>query len=180
MSGRLVALDGTPDNALDTALIVVGRHPSCDVSLDSVRISRVHCCLFKDGENLYVRDLNSTNGVRVNGQVVTLGLIGDQEILSIAHLRYRRDSQASHVLIRTITSHQNDSLMASDKGLESEFKPDLRQIQPDPRSFSSGMEKAIREAIAPVAGLDRYHVEVNIKWQNPEEDPERQSAKAAI
>ena len=116
----------------------------------------------------------------MNGQVVTLGLIGDQEILSIAHLRYRRDSQASHVLIRTITSHQNDSLMASDKGLESEFKPDLRQIQPDPRSFSSGMEKAIREAIAPVAGLDRYHVEVNIKWQNPEEDPERQSAKAAI
>lgn len=180
MTGRLVALDGTPDILLDSALIVVGRHPSCDISLDSVRISRVHCCLFKDGKNLYVRDLNSTNGVRVNGQIVTIGLIGDQEILSIAHLRFRFELQSSHILIKTMAGHQNSSSLKMDEDIEGGYKQNLKQNLSAPSVFTSGMEKAIRDAISPVAGLDRCQVEVNIRWQNPEEGHDQKSSKAAI
>ncbi len=35
MPARLVALDDGPDINLDRAMVVVGRHPSCDTRLDS-------------------------------------------------------------------------------------------------------------------------------------------------
>ncbi len=39
MPVRLVALDEGPDIVLDRAMVVVGRHPSCDTRLDSLRVS---------------------------------------------------------------------------------------------------------------------------------------------
>ena len=41
---RLVALDEGPDIPVDRAMVVVGRHPQCDARLDSIRVSRRHCC----------------------------------------------------------------------------------------------------------------------------------------
>lgn len=180
MSGRLVALDGTPDISLESSLIVVGRHPSCDISLDSVRISRVHCCLFRDGKKLYVRDLNSTNGVRVNGQIVTLGLVVDHDILSIAHLRFRLESQSPQGMIKSAIGQPNSGSLKMGREIEREYKQGLNQNPLGPPVLSSEVENAIRDAIAPVDGLDRCHVEVNIRWRNPEEDQDQQSPKAAI
>src|SRR5262249_5790844 len=42
---RLLALDDGPDIPVATAIVVVGRHPACDARLDSIRVSRRHCCL---------------------------------------------------------------------------------------------------------------------------------------
>jgi pSer/pThr/pTyr-binding forkhead associated (FHA) protein len=53
---------------LDKAIILVGRHPDCDLVLSQSRkISRKHCCLAQVNDSLMVRDLGSTNGVWVNG-----------------------------------------------------------------------------------------------------------------
>jgi FHA domain len=43
MIARLVALDGGRDILIDQDMVVVGRHPSCDARLDSLRLSRHHC-----------------------------------------------------------------------------------------------------------------------------------------
>jgi predicted component of type VI protein secretion system len=56
---------------LDKAIIFIGRHPDCDVVITRSRmISRKHCALVQINNSLVIRDLGSTNGVRVNGQRV--------------------------------------------------------------------------------------------------------------
>jgi hypothetical protein len=92
MPARLVALDEGPDIILDRAMVVVGRHPQCDTRLDSLRISRHHCCMTQDQNEIVVRDLGSTNGIRINGQRVEVGRLRAGDELSIAHIRYRFDN----------------------------------------------------------------------------------------
>jgi pSer/pThr/pTyr-binding forkhead associated (FHA) protein len=94
MPARLVALDEGPDIMLDRTMVVVGRHPQCDARLDSLRISRHHCCMSmtQDQNEVMVRDLGSTNGIRINGQRVEVGRLRPGDELSIAHIRYRFDN----------------------------------------------------------------------------------------
>ena len=70
-------------------MVMVGRHPQCDARLDSVRVSRRHCILTEDGGEVVVRDLGSTNGIRINGQRVERGRLRPGDEISIAHIRYR-------------------------------------------------------------------------------------------
>jgi FHA domain len=96
MPVRLVALDEGPDILLDRAMVVVGRHPQCDARLDSLRISRHHCCMTQDQNDVVVRDLGSTNGIRINGQRVENGRLRAGDELSIAHIRYRLENGQAH------------------------------------------------------------------------------------
>ncbi|MDX2036344.1 MAG: FHA domain-containing protein [Isosphaeraceae bacterium] len=96
MSSRLVALDEGPDIPLDGSMVVVGRHPQCDARLDSLRVSRHHCCMTNDNGEVVVRDLGSTNGIRINGQRVEIGRLRPGDELSIAHIRYRLESGQGH------------------------------------------------------------------------------------
>ncbi len=96
MTARLVALDEGPDSVLDRAMVVVGRHPACDARLDSLRVSRHHCCMMQESGEVVVRDLGSTNGIRINGQRVEMGRLKPGDELSIAHIRYRLDNGQGH------------------------------------------------------------------------------------
>jgi predicted component of type VI protein secretion system len=89
---RLVAIDEGPDIPIDRAMVIVGRHPQCDARLDSIRVSRRHCCMTPEEGGLIVRDLGSTNGIRINGQRVEEGHLRVGGELSIAHIRYRLDN----------------------------------------------------------------------------------------
>lgn len=58
--------DGEPFE-LTRAVTLVGRQRDCDMPVvDSDRISRRHCCVVQVDEEYHVRDLGSTNGIRVN------------------------------------------------------------------------------------------------------------------
>lgn len=96
MPARLVALDEGPDITLDRSMVVVGRHPQCDARLDSLRVSRHHCCMTQDHGEVVVRDLGSTNGIRINGHRVEFGRLKPGDELSIAHIRYRLDNGQGH------------------------------------------------------------------------------------
>lgn len=89
MPPRLVALDEGPDIMLDHGMVVVGRHPGCDARLESPRISRHHCCVMPEEDEVLVRDLGSTNGIRINGQRVETGRLKVGDVFSVAHVRYR-------------------------------------------------------------------------------------------
>ncbi len=51
---------------LDTESTRAGRHPSVDIFLDDVTVSRRHAEFIRQGERFYVRDLGSLNGTYVN------------------------------------------------------------------------------------------------------------------
>jgi hypothetical protein len=86
---RLIALEQGPDIPVGPTPVIVGRDPWCDARLDSIQVSRIHCCLTEDDGKVVVLDLGSVNGTRINGRLVALGRLRLGDVLSIAHLHYR-------------------------------------------------------------------------------------------
>jgi serine phosphatase RsbU (regulator of sigma subunit) len=56
--------------ALDAATLVVGRGAECDLRLVDLRVSRQHCRLELRGDELWVEDLRSRRGTRLNGRAL--------------------------------------------------------------------------------------------------------------
>jgi len=54
----------------DHGSYLIGRQENCDIVLPSTSVSRKHAKLFVEGGRCYVEDLNSANGVTVDGQRV--------------------------------------------------------------------------------------------------------------
>jgi predicted component of type VI protein secretion system len=117
MPCQLVASAGWPPIRLDSALVVVGRHPDCDARLDSPRVSRWHCCLSEVDGEVWVRDLGSTNGTWIDGRRVRSGRLRAGDVLAIAHLRYRMEE------IRVELASWADHLGTPDDGLLSLADP---------------------------------------------------------
>jgi adenylate cyclase len=66
--GTLVPVGGGDSIPLTKDVVTVGRRPSCTICLKFPDVSGLHCeFLFQAGRWL-VRDLGSSNGVKVNGQ----------------------------------------------------------------------------------------------------------------
>ena len=89
MPAQLLSLNDGPSILLDKPILLFGRDLECDIRLDSRKISRRHCCIAQVGEQLIVRDLGSTNGVRVNGARVIEGYLKAGDELTIGNFRYQ-------------------------------------------------------------------------------------------
>jgi len=48
--------------------IIIGRDPSCDIQIDNIAISREHACIFKGSNDYSIEDMNSKNGIFINGK----------------------------------------------------------------------------------------------------------------
>jgi pSer/pThr/pTyr-binding forkhead associated (FHA) protein len=127
MPAQLLSLSDGPSLLLDKPVLLVGRHEECDIQLNSRKVSRKHCVIAQVGESLIVRDLGSTNGVRVNGVRVEEGKLRTGDELTIGSFRYqvhvdqRRDGVApAPVPVRPMPKEQpavseDDLLEAADE-----------------------------------------------------------------
>jgi pSer/pThr/pTyr-binding forkhead associated (FHA) protein len=93
MSVQLVPINaGSVQSVLiSRPVILIGRHPECDVRIDSPQVSRRHCCLALAYDRLTIRDLGSRNGIRVNGQVVEEARLQPGDEVAISQFLYRLD-----------------------------------------------------------------------------------------
>lgn len=89
MLAQLVSLDGGPSILLDKPILLIGRDPECDIQIDSRKISRRHCCVAQVNDYLVVRDLGSTNGIRINGMRVQEGNLKANDELMVGGSRFR-------------------------------------------------------------------------------------------
>ena len=89
MPAQLLALDIGPSILLDKPILLLGRHPECDIQIDSRKISRRHCCIAQVSDYFVVRDLGSTNGIRINGIRVVEGRLSTGDELTIGNSRYK-------------------------------------------------------------------------------------------
>jgi predicted component of type VI protein secretion system len=63
--------------------IFIGRDPRLDLSLLDEMISRAHAVLCVENDRLIIQDLDSTNGILVNGQPVLHATLGSLDQVSI-------------------------------------------------------------------------------------------------
>ncbi len=81
MFAQLIPAAGGDPITIDKEITVVGRQAEhCDIVLSRKSVSKIHCVIAKTDGLLFVRDLDSTNGTKVNGQRIIRGALlpGDQ------------------------------------------------------------------------------------------------------
>ena len=86
--GELVPVGGGDSIPLIRPVLTVGRRESCDICMKFPNVSGLHAELsFREGY-WYIRDLNSTNGIKVNGTRVQEKLIHPNDEISIGKRAY--------------------------------------------------------------------------------------------
>lgn len=89
MIARLIPVNGGQPILIKKDVTVVGRKSDlCDIQIDKNSISKIHCVIIKTDGLLFVRDLCSTNGTRVNGQKIIRGALLPGDELSLASTKF--------------------------------------------------------------------------------------------
>jgi len=90
MIAQLIPVDGSPPIQITRDVTLVGRKKGlCDVLLTHISISKLHCAIAKTDGLLFIRDLGSTNGTKVNGQRVIRGALLPGDELCFAAVKFR-------------------------------------------------------------------------------------------
>lgn len=96
LDGRL--LDRYAFRGPAEAQVVIGRHESCDVTLDHEGVSRRHCEIVRvaEGGGHVLRDLGSSNGTYVRGRRIKTHSLNPNDSFSVCALtiRYRAERAA--------------------------------------------------------------------------------------
>lgn len=72
---------------MGSSKLLVGRHSSNDICLRDSSVSRHHAAIVPEGGGWTVIDLNSTNGTRINGEVIRQGDLSDSDEVTIGRFR---------------------------------------------------------------------------------------------
>jgi chromosome segregation ATPase len=87
---ELVRIDG--DRSINYALgrrTRIGRAAGCELHIDSSSVSRHHALILAGTREAIIEDLNSTNGVILNGRKVTRQVLNDGDIVTIGEIQFR-------------------------------------------------------------------------------------------
>jgi len=68
---------------LEKPVTVIGRHPACDVVVDHPAISGRHALFRLVGRTVYLEDLASTNGTKVNGLQATTQVVHHLDLIEV-------------------------------------------------------------------------------------------------
>ncbi len=70
---------------LDRESCVLGRHPECEIVLDTLAVSRQHARIRRVDDKFYIEDMKSRNGTYVNGQQIReRHLLSDQDRIMLS------------------------------------------------------------------------------------------------
>ena len=109
MIAKLIPIDGSEPITITRNLTIVGRKKKlCDLVLESSSISKVHCAIAKTDGLLFIRDLGSTNGTKVNGQRVSRGALLPGDEIAFADVKFR-----IHLGPSEVTEHDHTEKLLS-------------------------------------------------------------------
>jgi len=86
--GELKPVGGGDPIPLLKPTLVIGRRESCDIVLRFPNVSGVHCELYILDDKLMVKDLNSSNGTRINNEYIEESSINSGDVISIGKHKY--------------------------------------------------------------------------------------------
>lgn len=67
----------------------LGRRPYNDIVIDNLAVSGEHAVLLSVGEDIFIEDLNSTNGTYINGKAIKKQLLSGGDVIEIGKYRIK-------------------------------------------------------------------------------------------
>jgi pSer/pThr/pTyr-binding forkhead associated (FHA) protein len=88
---RLIVLTGhrVGEEAAVTEALVIGRLPECGLHVDETGVSRRHAEVRLEGEEVWLRDLGSSNGTKLHGARVSEAKLADGDVFEVGHVKVR-------------------------------------------------------------------------------------------
>jgi adenylate cyclase len=91
MYGEMIPVGGGDTIPLLKTELLVGRRETCDICLRFANVSAHHCQLSLRNGYWYVKDMNSSNGTKINGARVDEKRINPGDTISVAKHAYKFD-----------------------------------------------------------------------------------------
>jgi adenylate cyclase len=128
--GELVPVGGGDAIPLIQEIMTIGRRESCDICLDFPNVSGTHAELsFRNGV-WHVRDMGSTNGVKVNGERTLRRPLRPGDEVAVANHKYTIQYQlAAGSSVEDVFSEEEDVFgqsLLEKAGLAKPKKPEQR------------------------------------------------------
>lgn len=97
MPKMIVSIDGVviKEVQLTKDRTTLGRRPYNDIVIDNLAVSGEHAVLQMSGAEVYLEDLNSTNGTYVNGKAVKKQLLQNNDTIEIGKYKIKFVGEAS-------------------------------------------------------------------------------------
>ena len=97
MPKMIVSIDGVVirEVQLTKDRTSVGRRPYNDLVIDNLAVSGEHAVLLMSGSEVYLEDLNSTNGTFINGRAVKKQVLRDNDIVEIGKYKIKYVTEAA-------------------------------------------------------------------------------------
>jgi len=97
MPKMIVSIDGVviKEVQLSKDRTTLGRRPYNDIVIDNLAVSGEHAVLLMSGNDVYLEDLNSTNGTYVNGKAVKKQLLQNSDTVEIGKYKIKYVNEAA-------------------------------------------------------------------------------------
>ncbi len=91
MGKLVVSLDGVviKDVQITKDKTTLGRRPYNDIVIDNLAVSGEHAVLQMVGTDVFIEDLNSTNGTYINGKAIKKQLLANSDIVEIGKYKIK-------------------------------------------------------------------------------------------
>jgi pSer/pThr/pTyr-binding forkhead associated (FHA) protein len=91
MSKLVVSLDNVviKEVTVQKDRTTLGRRPYNDIVIDNLAVSGEHAVMLAVGEDLFIEDLNSTNGTYINGKAIKKQLLAHNDTIEIGKYRIK-------------------------------------------------------------------------------------------
>lgn len=127
MPKLVVSLDGVviKEVQLTKDKTTLGRRPYNDIVIDNLAVSGEHAVLQMVGQDVYIEDLNSTNGTYINGRAVKKQLLQHADTVEIGKykIKYMIDDAADYEKTVVLRPGQTPSHMAATRPMSPQTQP---------------------------------------------------------
>lgn len=91
MPKLIISIDGVviKEAELTGERTTLGRRPYNDIVIDNLAVSGEHAVLYLNGAEVFIEDLNSTNGTYVNGKAIKHQLLQNNDIIEVGKYKIR-------------------------------------------------------------------------------------------
>lgn len=113
LSGQITDTGTVRHIPIHASPFVIGRRNETTLCLPSPTVSGLHAEIVELGDQLYLRDLNSTNGTYVNGQRIREPIaLQPDDLVQIASFAFRVSRQSADASAKTVAENVCDKALA--------------------------------------------------------------------